>query len=118
MPRSNLIAPPLEAQEQANLVQWFRLAYPKDLIIHVPNGAGKLSLRQGGALKKTGVVSGVPDLFIPAWKLWIEMKRKKGSYLSKEQKDMMDYLQSCGYRCIVAKGFEHARAQILDFKYH
>jgi hypothetical protein len=34
-----------------------------------------------------GVSPGVPDLFIPDWLLWVEMKREKGGRVSPEQKD-------------------------------
>jgi hypothetical protein len=66
-------------------------------------------------LKVEGVVPGIPDLFCPAWRLWIEMKRVKGGVLSAEQKGMIDYLQSVGYRAIVCKGAEDAKVQILEF---
>jgi hypothetical protein len=38
-------------------------------------------------------VRGIPDLFIPEWRLWVEMKRKTGGRLSTEQKSMINYLQ-------------------------
>jgi hypothetical protein len=40
-------------------------------------------------LKAEGVVRGIPDLFIPQWNLWVEMKRKTGGRLSPEQKSMI-----------------------------
>jgi hypothetical protein len=46
----------------------------------------------------------VPDLFIPEWGLWVEMKRAKGGKVSKDQKDWLDYLANCGYRVIVCLG--------------
>jgi VRR-NUC domain. len=54
----------------------------------------------------------VPDLFVPAWSLWIEMKRQKGGRLSADQKDWIAYLESIGHVVIVGRGFEDARAQI------
>jgi hypothetical protein len=59
-------------------------------------------------------VAGVPDLFIPEWHLWVEMKRIKGGVVSAEQQGMIEYLQSVGYRAIVCKGAENAKAQILE----
>lgn len=55
---------------------------------------------------------GVPDLFIPAWGLWIEMKRADGGTVSAVQKDWHAYLRSIGQRVIVARGFADARRQI------
>ena len=59
--------------------------------------------------------SGVPDLFIPEWQLWIEMKRTKGGSVSMEQKDWMLYLQKVGYCVKVCKGAEDAKGQIQAF---
>jgi hypothetical protein len=104
---------PSEHVEQSLFVQWFRRSYPNVLIFAIPNG-GARSKATAGRLKVEGVVAGVPDLFCPEWKLWIEMKRTKGGVVSAEQKGMIDYLQSVGYRAIVCKGAEHAKAQILE----
>ena len=68
-----------------------------------------------GRLKAEGVASGVPDLFVPAWRLWVEMKRAQGGSLSPEQKDWIAYLEGCGYRCVVGKGAEDAKRQISAF---
>jgi hypothetical protein len=54
----------------------------------------------------------VPDLFVPEWALWIEMKRRKGGRLSEEQTDWIAYLQCHGYNCIVAHGAEDAIEQL------
>ena len=104
---------PSEHVEQSMLVQWFRRSYPNVLIFAVPNG-GARSKATAGKLKVEGVVSGIPDLFVPEWKLWVEMKRTKGGVVSAEQQGMIDYLQSVGYRAIVCKGAEDAKAQILE----
>lgn len=105
---------PSEHIEQALLVQWFRRSFPDVLIYATPNG-GARAKAAAGRLKVEGVVAGIPDLFVPAWRLWIEMKRIKGGVVSAEQRAMMDYLQSVGYRAIVCKGAENAKAQILEF---
>ena len=67
------------------------------------------------ALKVEGTVKGIPDLFIPAWKLWIEMKRVKGGVLSPEQKEIIAYLKSVKYSVIVGKGAEDAKQQISAY---
>jgi len=105
-----------EHMEQAALVMWFRRAYPDTLIFAVPNG-GLRSKTQAMKLKVEGVVPGIPDLFVPAWKLWIEMKKVKGGTVSKEQKEMIKYLQSVNYCVIVGHGAEDAKIQLQEY-YH
>jgi VRR-NUC domain len=102
---------PSEHHEQALLVQWFRRTYPSVLIHSIPNG-GHRSQSTAIALKVEGTVKGIPDLFIPAWKVWVEMKRIKGGVLSPDQKNIIIYLESVGYQVIVGKGFLHAKEQI------
>ena len=102
-----------EHLEQAHLVMWFRRAYPDTLIFAIPNG-GMRSKSQAMKLKVEGVVAGIPDLFVPEWRLWIEMKKVKGGVVSKEQQLMIKYLQSVGYSVIVGLGAEDAKAQILE----
>lgn len=55
----------------------------------------------------------MPDLFIPAWRLWVEMKRTKGGSVSPEQKDWHAYLETIGDFVIVAKGNEDAQRHII-----
>jgi hypothetical protein len=109
----SILKVPSEHVEQALLVQWFRRTYPNVLIFAIPNG-GARSRATAGRLKVEGVVPGIPDLFCPEWKLWVEMKRTKGGVVSAEQRAMIDYLQSVGYRAIVCKGAEDAKAQIME----
>jgi hypothetical protein len=103
-----------ESSEQQGFIQWWKEKFPNILIFHVPNG-GKRSIRTAIRLKNEGVVAGVPDLFCPEWKLWIELKRKHGGYLSQEQKAMISYLEKVGYTCIVGYGAEDASRKVLSF---
>jgi hypothetical protein len=102
-----------EHEEQREFVQWFRQSWPDVRIFAIPNG-GARSKATAGRLKAEGVVSGVPDLFIPEWRMWVEMKRIKGGSLSQEQKDWIEYLKSCGYQCIVCKGADEAKQKITE----
>ena len=106
---------PSEHFEQRELVRWFRQTFKGVRIFAIPNG-GLRSLSVAAKLKAEGVSSGVPDLCVPAWRLWIEMKRIKGGTLSAEQKDWIEYLEGVNYWCIVGKGEEDARVKILAFK--
>lgn len=104
---------PTEHEEQREFVAWFRRQYPDVRIFAIPNG-GSRSQREGGRLKLEGVSPGVPDLYIPAWRCWVEMKRQKGGSLSTDQKDWRDYLQSIGDLWFVCKGCEDAKKTIVS----
>ena len=104
-----------EHEEQRELVRWFRQTYPATLIFAIPNG-GARSPATASRLKAEGVVKGVPDLFIPAWETWIEMKRTKGGSLSPEQNLMHLHLRGLFYKVLVAKGFEDAKQQIEELR--
>ena len=105
---------PTEHEEQRELVRWFRQTWPGVRIFAIPNG-GARSPATAGRLKAEGVSSGVPDLFIPAWCLWVEMKRTKGGSVSPEQKDWIAYLESVRFCCIVGKCAEDAKGKLQAF---
>jgi hypothetical protein len=105
---------PTEHEEQRELVRWFRQTWPGVRIFAIPNG-GARSPATAGRLKAEGVSSGVPDLFVPAWGLWVEMKRTKGGSLSAEQKDWIAYLESVKFCCIVGKGADDAKGKLQAF---
>ena len=105
---------PSEHYEQARLVMWFRQTHRPMRIFAIPNG-GLRSRASAARLKVEGVSPGVPDLFIPELKLWIEMKRVRGGRLSPEQKDWINYLASKGYTCFICAGAEDAKLQITDY---
>lgn len=110
MPRSDV---PSEHFEQREFVKWFRQTFPDVLIFAIPNG-GARSPTTAARLKAEGVVPGIPDLFVPAWGLWVEMKRQKGGALSPAQKSLILYLQSLRMSVIVGYGFEDAKAKTLQ----
>jgi len=84
------------------------------LIFAIPNGE-KRAITVAKRLKKEGVVRGIPDLFIPQFNLWVEMKRISGGRLSPEQRAMIVYLEGIGQKVIVGKGAADASRQILEF---
>lgn len=106
---------PTEHEEQREYVRWFRQTYPEVRIMAIPNG-GARSQATAGRLKAEGVSPGVPDLFIPAWGLWVEMKRAKGGKVSPEQKEWHQYLANCGYRVIVGLGQADAIKQTQQLR--
>jgi hypothetical protein len=102
-----------EDYEQMMFVQWMKRNYPEHRIFAIPNG-GLRNKSVAMKIKICGGASGVPDLMIASLKLFIEMKRVKGGFVSAEQKDWINYLNSVGYRAEVCKGFEHAKSLILS----
>ena len=103
-----------EHEEQREFVMWFRQTYPEVRIYAIPNGE-KRSKAAAGRLKAEGVSSGVPDLHIPEWRCWIEMKRSEGGRLSANQKDWIKYLKGIGDHVIVGEGKDDAIEKITLF---
>jgi hypothetical protein len=66
-------------------------------------------------LRAEGVVPGVPDLCVPAWRLWVEMKRAKGGRLSPDQVAMIAHLEGIGHTVIVGHGARLASERVLSF---
>lgn len=106
---------PTEWEEQCDFVRWFRRTYRPVRIFHVPNG-DRANGRIGTRLQAAGVSAGVPDLYVPEWSLWIELKRREGGAVSKEQKDWMAYLtEICGHTTLVCHGSFDAQDQVDRF---
>ena len=124
---------PSEHSEQVATIDWAELMsnrHPElKLIFAIPNG-GARHPATGKKLKAEGVKKGVPDLFLPVPRatymggrlggryrmgLFIELKRRKGSTTSKEQKWWHEKLRGQGYRVEVCKGAEEAIAVLSDY---
>lgn len=103
-----------EHQHQCAFIQWFEAQYPNVLIFAIPNG-GQRHIGTARKLKAEGVRAGIPDLCVPKWKLWIEMKKIKGK-LSDEQIGMINYLtENVKDNVIVAYGINDAIVQVTNF---
>ena len=114
------LPPPLEHAEQVAFVNWFGLQFPFVLIFAIPNGAhlaGTIAQRaaQVARLKAEGMTPGVPDIEVPAWNLYVEMKRQRGGRLSQDQVKVHTQLRAVGKTVIVARGWEDARDQVKAF---
>jgi len=103
---------PTEHEEQKNFIKWFRLQYPK-VLIWAPPMAAVRSDNTAAWLKAEGMVKGIPDLHVPAWKLVIEMKRTKGSNISAEQYWMEAHFKSIGWHHFFAYGAEDAKLKLM-----
>ena len=103
--------------EQVKFVKWFRMQYPKVVVFAIPNGGARHPI-VAKKMKAEGVLRGVPDLFIPQWKLWIEMKKDKTQKPTQAQLEMMDYLELHSYTTMVAFGCDDAISKIKRFFEH
>lgn len=109
-----------EHEEQREFVRWMRQTHPDVRLFAIPNG-GHRGASQGARLKAEGVSAGVPDLYVPALRLWIEMKRGDGGVVSREQRDWHEYLRGIGDVVVVAHGKDAAIAHVrtmLDNRSH
>ena len=59
-------------------------------------------------LKAEGMTAGIPDLFIPQYKLFIEMKRRDGGVVSESQKKVHKILRGLDYKVEVCAGAKQA----------
>ena len=120
---ADVIPAPLEEQEQKWLLEWAELntaAHPElALFYHIPN-EGKRTYRAGRELVKQGMKRGLPDNCLPVPRgkyaaLYIELKRKKGSKTSDEQRGWIDALNRAGNRAVICYGWEAAAAEIMAY---
>lgn len=126
---------PTESQEQRCLIQWAKIIkfkflgslndskiedrFISEFIFAIPNGGSRHKI-EAKKLKEEGVTPGVPDLFFHVPRgifcgLFIEMKRKKYSKTSIEQREYHKKLFECGYKVCVCKSFEEAKTAILNY---
>lgn len=106
---------PSESDEQRGFLDWFEARWPHVRIFHIPNG-GFRTIKAAKAMKRDGVRPGVPDLYVPEWRLWVEMKRAKGGRVSPEQKDWIVYLRGIGDTVIIGRGAADASRQVLEWR--
>ena len=114
----------LEHNLQCQVIQWFNLQYPKLLMFAIPNGGSRggnklQRIINGSKLKREGVISGIPDLFLayPTKKsagLFIELKVKPNKP-STEQKEIMQKLITAGYACVVCYSLEETIENIKNY---
>jgi hypothetical protein len=115
-----------EHQEQALLMQWFKLQHKEfdGYLFAIPNGAhlaGDARVRaiKMKKMKAEGFMVGVADLFLmipkDGWHgLFIEMKAAKG-VLSDDQEKFLGRAQLMGYLSVACFGFEEAKKMITDY---
>jgi len=105
---------PTESEEQKALCQY--LTFIGVTFYAVPNGTFLSGTplqraKQMNRLKAEGLKPGVPDmvcLFEGGISVYIEMKRKDGGTVSKEQKEWLERLRVLGFSAYVCKGAKEA----------
>lgn len=117
---------PTEDEEQIALVDWLELVGLR--FAHIPNSTYTKHMSVKMKNHRLGVRPGVPDLMvlIPPHRskdgeghlLWIEMKRRKGGTVSKEQREWLTafmMLESPHIEAVVAKGAKEAQEHVLEY---
>lgn len=105
-----------ESQEQQTLFGFCSVElsrYPElEMLAHIPN-EGKRTKSTGGRLKKEGLRKGYPDIVLNISRqeyhgLFLELKRKRGSKITKEQKEWIIKLNRQGNAAAFCYGWEQA----------
>lgn len=114
---------PTESEEQQALFDWAKLQYGKypelRALYHIPN-EGKRSKVTGARLKREGMKDGVSDNCLPVKRgkygsLYIELKRKKGSKVSSEQREWIELMWKVGNAAYICYGWEEAAKKIVEY---
>ena len=103
---------PHESWEQQSLVAELERLEPGILMEINPAAGMKLDKRMAAKVKALGYQAGTLDIFLPEYRVYIELKRQQGGSLSPEQKARIPRLEAAGYRVIVAKGAVDAIDQL------
>lgn len=106
-----------ESELQSSCVSWFRYQYPqyKLLLFAIPNG-GFRYYSTAQRLKKEGVISGVPDLFLSIARgayngFYIEMKTEK-TKLTENQEKFIHQVTKHNYKVEVIRSFDQFQREI------
>lgn len=112
----------LEFEEQCSVIDWAeekKEFYPELWGLNSSANGMKRHIAIAVKLKKSGVKSGYPDLFLPSARhgfhgLYIELKIK-GGRMQPNQKDWQNFLRGEGYMCVMCVGAAAAIQTICDY---
>lgn len=107
-----------ESRLQESCVNWFRYQYRGEVMFAIPNG-GRRDAKEAAHMKRTGVLAGVPDLYLACAKnhyagMFIEMKAGKNTETDR-QVDVRKKLTAAGYRCVVCRSFDEFRSEVSSY---
>lgn len=105
---------PLETHETIAFVSWFEREHPEVFIHAIPNGL-HIGHRQREKAVAEGLRPGPSDLHVPAWHLYIEMKRQKGGVWGAHQKAYKKQVEAGGGTYLLCLGYDDARLQVEAF---
>ena len=113
-----------ESAHQQQVIEWARMAsrsakYPMLEMLHCSLNGVKLSKPQAGIAKGQGMLSGVPDLFLPVPRgkyhgLYIEMKHGDNT-LTENQKKFLQNAANVGFAVSVCYSAQEAIKRIEDY---
>ena len=122
---------PTEYDEQRAVISWCRqysrfAGFEKLAMVHGDSSGVRVPIGCALKMKKAGAIKGWPDLFLPVplesqpgqyhcCGLFIELKRRQGGVVSREQKEIHRLLSKNGYRVEVCKGADAAIQAIIDY---
>ena len=120
-PRTKRNAQP-EAAEQENVIKWARdneKNYPFLWLLHSSLNGVRLSKIQAGKAKASGMLSGVPDLFLPVPRgsfcgLYIEMKSATGRIMPSQSR-YLSAVSDFGYSAVVCYSANEAIKTIENY---
>lgn len=111
----------LESAQQQQVIEWSKWAYktgkyPMLNMLHCSLNGVKLTKTQAVIAKSQGMLSGVPDLFLPVPKngfhgLFIEMKSEKGR-VTENQHWFLTNADSVGYKTVICYSAKEAISAI------
>lgn len=120
---------PKEEDEQMAFVEWLRLEnIPHTHVANEIGGSTPAMKARAMKMKRMGTSKGFPDLlvFIPVYGVTgeidayqlcgIEMKRRKNSRVTAEQKEWLERLQASGAMCAVCHGADEAIAFVESIR--
>lgn len=111
-----------EAAEQENVIKWARdneKTYPFLWMLHSSLNGVRLSKMQAGKAKASGMLSGVPDLFLPVprgcfFGLYIEMKSATGRIMPSQSR-YLKTVSDFGYSAVVCYSANEAIKTIENY---
>ena len=114
----------LESAHQQQVIEWARMAsrsakYPMLELLHCSLNGVKLTKTQAVIAKSQGMLSGVPDLFLPVTRgkyhgLYIEMKHGSNT-LTDNQKKFLQNAANVGFAVSVCYSAQEAIKRIEDY---
>lgn len=126
-PNKVIRGPVTRPEENAGrmLVEWIDLVVlpnglrPGLFFYHVPNGLAR-NATEGGIFKAQGLRKGWPDycLDLPVGRYHgfrLEIKAEHGAKPTAQQLEILARLESVGYKCGVAWGFDEAKRQLEQY---